>query len=292
MEENYNVTDTGCIFYPLNDEYLNIIGKDLSDSINSMGVSWANIELKEIIAILKAGMKLYHFQSNYSFVSYYRRRIPTRDQLDNFQQMFQVPRFIRDIYREMCRPMISDSTIYLPDVEYSPASAEVAYRDLFGKLPNLFKWRYAMSKLGFELFDIVEERTRPEPLSWFIPDKGAIYSVRQLSSWRIEAVSRLQHLVWFDKEDDNLQESASELERCDDVITLYNMEPSGRMVGCKYCFSYSVVSTPRRYGILVPTMRFPTFQENSRSPPRSDKFSFDRILPHKERKKMNLDGHG
>lgn len=255
-------------FYSLDDEYLDTVADDLSSMFSSFAKAWKEISREEVLHILRVGLQVYYFRTHSHILAAYGRARPKPVELSEFARRLKVPRFVRDMYREMCRPMKSNSTVYLPDISFTAPGLEQPLFRLFGEIPKFARWDYACKECEFEMVEIQPESPSPCPLSFFNEDLCSVIAVSGLEDWRIEAFGILRHLKHLG---DVLPESIRvDYEKT--VIVEPFMKPLiGRSVGNDECFLYNVMSKRRRVGVYRPEYRFPALEEHSETPPKSER---------------------
>jgi hypothetical protein len=118
----------GVKFYPVNTDYLTQVAKDMNTCFTSFGTAWAKIPEASILPILTSALKLYFFANNAKIMLEENRPRPTDAEITVLFGIFRMPRFIRDICREYCRPMTYGNDTYLPDIRYEPHNYQTSHR--------------------------------------------------------------------------------------------------------------------------------------------------------------------
>lgn len=267
---NINLCDLkdSYIFYNISLNYLEIVAKELANTFTCIGNAWARMSEEEVKCVLITALKLYFFKTHFHVLSVEGRETPTQDELAAISAELRVPRFIRDIIRELCRPMASNSTLYLPDIRYTRAPATIPLFGIFGPIPLLGRWNLAMRDIGYELVALDAEAPKPSPLSFFREESTEVFAVSQLESWRLAAVGRLRHLLHtrpYEVKD------ADAMPADHTPIEVYNDAIRGRIVGHQNCFVYNMLHQRRLFGYYPTGYRFPSEEEHSMTPPRSER---------------------
>lgn len=253
-------------FYPVKTDFLIEVARDLNTCFTSFGTAWAKIPEASIYPILKSSLKLYYF-ANYSslFLDVNRPR-PTDAELTILYGIFRMPRFIRDMCREYCRPMIYGNDFYLPDIRFEPR-VDNDITQIFEKVDvnALNLWSLAWRHLGVELVDLFPESVKPAPLCFYHPPSNQIYSTDWLEDWRLEALCHLKHLEWINPE--QFISSPEEL----NPLEMYESIISGRKAGTVTCLCFSALNPVRCFNFINDRTRFPSDVDHSRTPPKSSR---------------------
>lgn len=270
-------------FYPINFQFLNELSKHLSLCFESFGNAWCQISASEVEKILMSAVKLYHYRTNANKIIAAGRRVPNEYLLNALSHELVVPRFLRDVARELSRPMYLGDCLYLPDLTFDGFPEQgTKISKLFADIDDLamMRWIHVLHKAKLEIVEILPECIRPAPLSFYVHHTNQVYSVSQLDDWRIDAVSQLRHLVWENPID--VQEPKIQIA----PLELYQSTLRERFAGPIACFVYSVLCL-HQYSSLTALSRFPTEQTHSSSPPRSKHVteSIRAYKPEKRRKK-------
>jgi hypothetical protein len=267
QQQDYNelvvFDEASYVFYDCALDYLEEVATDLSNSLPVLGNAWTTASSSEILELLKVALKLYFFNTHQSTLMNCKRAVPPREKLEFLTANICVPRFVRDIIREICRPMTSGGTVYLPNILYADLGPEVRLIDSLGAVKILPKWNFIMNKCGYELVELGRETPRASPLSFAILEKSELFSVLPLPEWRLEAFTRTRHLV---HQPSGVQRSEQPPEHT--VTEPYNDEIVGRYAGSLSGFLYSYANITRSYGYFRADFRFPSNDERSMTPPR------------------------
>lgn len=256
----------GVKFYLPNLQYIVEFSVDLEKCFEALGNVWSKIDHSEIEKIVTSAIKIYYFKTHYKKLLAHRRDVPPMEYLNIVSSMIRVPRLVRDLCREFCRPMYLQDCIFIPDIIYNRLDNKSIYQ-MFEDIDVLAlnRWNHVWEKLKLELFEIKDEAIKSVPLSFFYPETSTVYSVSQLEDWRIDAFGVLRHLVW-----NGPLPSVDQSEKyCYDPTEIYNSVIDGRFAGFHPCFLYRVESIKGRYAYLHSDSRFPTTGLHSNTPPRS-----------------------
>lgn len=263
-------------YYPYDCSYLDGLATDITLSLQAYGNAWTKAEPAEIKQLLVVALKIYFFNTHYRTLLLCSRVVPSKMALDYLTTCLRVPRFVRDVVREYCRPMFSNHTIYLPDIEYEKVNDDKPFTEIFGSVDVFPKWNYMMERVGYDMVELVAEFPRACPLSFAVEWKMETYSIAPLEEWRLEAFSRLRHL-----------RSVPEGGEPTTIRGIDAKEPyeeiihSDRYAGPIPCFTYSFACVPRRYGLIHREFRFPTIDDRSFTPPQA---SYQEAVTNKARK--------
>lgn len=265
-----NYTDNnlrgGVKFYSLNDSYLTIFSNDLEVCITTLGSRWSNISSKDIEKILRTGLCTYYFKTHLRKLIACGIDVPSLECLDVLSQHVKIPRFIRDIFREYCRPMYLQDCIYLPSVRYD--KNKTTGINIFEEIDSLLinTWNHACDKLKLDIVEVNAESPKSVPLSFYHPGKGEIFAVSPLEEWRIEAFGTIKSLTWQPHSRIDTPDITTQLEIYEDVV-------NGRNAGPIPCFLYNVIDFCKRFYTVCYSSRFPTDSDFSRTPPKSNNIS-------------------
>lgn len=282
------------VFYDVSLDYIEIFSKDLANTFTTLGNGWSRFSADDVFNLIMSAIKVYYFKTHSLILMSQGRKVPLPEELKVLTEQLKVPRFVRDIARELCRPMIFNNNIYLPNFEFEGAKGEFGC-DIFYPIKDiLMKWDYTISKIQCEVVKIEAESPVPVPLSFYDPFSQDIWMAKQLPEWRIEAVLYLRHLRYkyidgievilcnLDATSDREKSDGKSRKKKDRDETseyiepqLWNMRRSGRKVGGFSGFSVSTLSHRRELGFIPPQYRFATLEEGSHSdtPPPSRRVS-------------------
>lgn len=278
------------VFYPYETDFIEQFSKDQANTFTTLGNGWSLFDKQEVYNIMMTVIKLYYFKTHSMVLISCGRKVPFPDQLRLLAEQIKVPRYIRDIAREFCRPMIFNNTIYLPDIVYE-GPAGLTGADLFSSVKDsLMKWEYTINRIGCDIVDIETESPAPVPISFYDSVSQEIWMAKQLPAWRLEAFLYLRHLKYryFDGIELLFEEGASAIQKKKgkgnankedqpfiDEPQLFNMRKTGRKVGGFAGFIVSTINVNRNIGFIPPCLRFATLDEEhfSKTPPRSRRAS-------------------
>lgn len=256
----------GVRFYPVNFNYLSQVSKDLHLCFSSFGTNWAKFPDGAIEPILLTALRVYYYQNYAEVLVQCGRDRPTDMELTVLGRQFFVPRFIRDMFREICRPMVFAGNYYAPDIRYERRS----YSDITNifdenvKINSMNLWMLAWKHLGVELVELLPEGVQPAPLSFYHEPSNSIYCSSWLQPWRLEAVSYIKHLVWLNPVQSHTPEELRPLEIYESVI-------HDRVVGIYDFIYHPVTNLVPRFSVVTQHTRFPSEEHRSRTPPKSQR---------------------
>lgn len=270
--------------------FIEQFSKDQANTFTTLGNGWCRFSSEEIFNIMVSVIKLYYFKSHSLILMREGRQVPYPDKIKLLSEQLKVPRYVRDIAREFCRPMMFNNNVYLPDIRFdSPCGESVV--DMFSTIKDtLSKWDYTINKVGCEVVSIDTESPSPVPISFYDSISQEIWMAKQLPEWRIEAVLYLRHLKYqyFDGIELAIRQDADvsrtkkgrgntgkEDQPLFDEPQLFNMRKTGRKVGGFSGFLISTIDHNRMIGYIPITYRFATLDDEhfSRTPPQSRRAS-------------------
>nr|QXV86424.1 coat protein [Partitiviridae sp.] len=283
------------VFYVPRMDFIEHFSIDLERSIRNVKTTWATLSNKQIYDILMSAIALYYHLTHRDILVYCGKEVPIPYDLKVLSTQLKVPRFVRDIAREFCRPMYFNNNIYIPELEFKEGLA-CYYADLFKNIKDILPtWDYAMKRLECEIVEICAEAPSPVPISFFDPYSQEIWMAKQLPEWRLEAFLYLRHLKYeyFEgiehtfNEDASVTTSRKGRQNGDKInqnkedqpkqeAQLFNMRKTGRKVGGFAGFIVSTVGHKQDLGYIPPDYRFATIEEEghfSRTPPQSRRAS-------------------
>lgn len=270
--------------------FIEQFSKDQANTFTTLGNGWCKFSSDEIYNIMISVIKLYFFKSHSLILMKEGRNVPYPDKLRLLTEQLKVPRYIRDIAREFCRPMIFNNNVYLPDIKFLHSIGESAV-DLFSMIKDsLSKWDYTINKIGCDIVSIDTESPSPVPISFYDSISQEIWMAKQLPEWRIEAVLYLRHLKYHyfegielairnDVDANQSKKGRGNKDKEDQPIInepqLFNMRKTGRKVGGFSGFILSTIDHNRMIGYIPVSYRFATLDEEhfSRTPPQSRRAS-------------------
>lgn len=287
------------VFYEYSKDFIEQFSKDQANTFTTLGNGWCMFTQTEVFDLMTAVINLYYFKTHSMILLHCGRQVPIPEKLKLLTEQLRVPRYMRDIAREFCRPMIFNNNIYLPDIKFVNSYGESA-ADLFSPIKDtLMKWEYTITKLGCDVVSIETEAPRPVPISFYDSTSQEIWMAKQLPEWRLEAFLYLRHLKYYyfegielsfrsdasvnqsrkAKGKDNNTEKEFDLNPEDNSNKiepqLFNMRRSGRRVGGFAGFIASTLNHNRAMGFVPLQFRFATIDEEhfSSTPPQSRRAS-------------------
>lgn len=278
------------VFYAYDLAFIEQFSKDQANTFTTLGNGWCRFSFEEVYNIMISAIKLYYFKTHSLILLREGRNVPLPDKLRLLSEQLKVPRYIRDIVREFCRPMIFNQNIYLPDIKFDHSFGESGV-NLFSDIRDvLSKWDYTISKVGCEIVSIDMEAPSPVPISFYDSVSQEIWMAKQLPEWRLEAVLYLRHLKYQyfegielafaqDVEASRSKRGKGSSNQEDRPFInepqLFNMRKTGRKVGGFSGFIISTVDHNRIYGYIPIDLRFGTVDEEhfSKTPPQSRRVS-------------------
>lgn len=186
------------VVYNLNLEQFNVYVRSLCVTLAQDANAWYRVEEKDVQQYLTSALKAYIIVNNREmrmnagiFDTCYRNLF------DNSNQ-FLVPRFFRDIFREMSRIMINGYDIYIPKVDYKDATEVDPFKALDFDVSKMQRIIAACNRAKLDSVPIQVERVRPVPYSVWVQAANAVYSSSMIPQYREIAVTLLRHNRFID----------------------------------------------------------------------------------------------
>lgn len=302
------------MFYPCDLKQIGVFAEDLAFSMSNEGSKWSKFSADEITPILLSAIKLYYFTAHGDTLRMNSRPVPSCDELRVLRKQLKVPRFVRDLAREVCRPMKMGNTIYLPDFGYEERP-DVELINIFAPAKDhIVKFGSFINKQGYDVVEIECEAPAVVPLSFYDEDLDEIWSAKELPDWRLEAFSYSRHLIYqpVGITVHNITENNAEprkrskvREHFSDIpfdrVFPYQTPKIGKRIGSYSGFVNTLVNRRKRLGYIPTTFRFCSVDDSphSRTPPLSrrtmqhtrdrGRFTLDERQPelHQAAKAMN-----
>lgn len=272
------------MFYPCDLKQIDIFAEDLAFSMSNEGNKWSQFSKDEIAPIILSAIKLYFFTAHGDTLRMNSRPVPSLDELRILRKQLPIPRFIRDLAREVCRPMKMGNTIYLPDLSYEEGP-NVELINIFAPIKqHIVKFSSFLNKLGYDVVEIECEAPATVPLSFYDEDLDEIWSAKELPDWRLEAFSYSRHLLYqpVGITVHNISENNAEPRKRSkvrehfsdipfDQVYPYQTPKIGKRIGSYSGFVNTLANKRKRLGYIPVNFRFCSVEDSphSRTPPLS-----------------------
>lgn len=282
--ENINGT-RNALFYPVDLRYVTDVSADMSATADGLGQPWYKIPQSVIQDIILTALKV-NYVLNYSkTLRVHNRFVPEMQNIYLLQDALMVPRFIRDIIREILRPMHHSGITYVPDIDLTVRQVPHLFDMFYNISSKLTMWYNVCSKLGYEMVPILPEAVMSVSLTFYSYETDEVLSFDNIASleWRLEAFGRTKHLVHQPRSEvvepgktlratsrgRAQEESTSEEEE----LKMYERPLRNRRILGMLIYRYTCAPYTTRMGFIQPDFRFPTEQVHSETPPTSRRAS-------------------
>lgn len=302
-----NETNRNAIYYPVDLQIISDLSYDLYHTTEGLGQPWYKLPMKAIEDIILTALKVNYVLNHRQMLLLYEKSVPDMQLINIIQSAIMVPRFLRDVIREILRPMHHAGITYLPDISLLHVKTPHIL-DLFHPISeHLTKWHNLCVKLGFEMVPILPEAVQSVSLTFYSFETDEVLSFDNIASldWRLEAFGRTKHLVYnpMPEVDDTgktlpaasrkrAQEKEEELR---EEKRMYERPIQNRRILGMLVYRYTCAPYSSRMGYIPNSYRFPTELDHSKTPPMSNRvIESDQMLvsaankekPRKKRSKI------
>lgn len=126
-----NETDQEFVLYDVDLTNFDQICEHFHNSVLSHESVWVRrVSLNTFKSFLRTCLRLYAVRNLYEYRPYTGQAPLMLAFIDGDCESILVPRYFRGIFREICRPMVFDKTVYIPRFEYNDQSSFYAQEDL------------------------------------------------------------------------------------------------------------------------------------------------------------------
>jgi hypothetical protein len=208
MESIYSVADFDVLLYEADNTELNILIDNVIDMLLEQELNvWNRLSQSDMRKYFKFCLRLYYTGTHGKILSRMGKQIVpsyTRD----LCEIFLVPRNVRDIFREYCRPMSDRGVIYIPEIDHVLPKTGTSPYDLCG-LDNIrvFKIHTMMRNLAegrptLSMVHVSSEALADVAVSLYHSDDKYYWHAKQLPDWRLKSFYLLRHFRFAQKSDD------------------------------------------------------------------------------------------
>lgn len=301
LSPNLNEQNRNAIYYPVDLQIVSDVSTDLFNTAEGLGQPWYKLPKKAIEDIIMTCIKVNHILNHRELLLLYNKYVPDMQLVNLVQGGLMVPRFIRDIIREILRPMHHAGITYLPDICLNIVHTP-HLMDIFHPISeHLTRWYNICNKLGYEMVPILPESVQSVSLTFYSVETDELLSFDNLVNldWRIESFGRTRHLLYnpsSEVEDTEKPLPAASRKKAreheEEIRTekrMYERPIINRRILGMLVYRYTCAPYSTRLGYIPPDFRFPTELEHSKTPPPSNRaFNSDQMLvsvKNKESKK-------
>nr|QXV86426.1 coat protein [Partitiviridae sp.] len=282
MIEIKNEMERNAVYYPVDLRVISEISSDISNTADGLGQPWYKMRKEAIELIILSALKVNFVLNHKPLLLLANKTLPDQYLLNILQGALLVPRFIRDLIREILRPMHHSGITYLPDIDLTTRLTPHLL-DMFHPISeHLTKWSNVCNKLGFEMVPILPEAVQSVSLTFYTYETDEILSFDNITTfdWRLESFGRTKHLVYNPsssvgdlgktnpttsrKRAQDLEVNEIEVEK-----PIYERPIINRRILGMIVFRYTCAPYPSRLGYIPSNYRFPTEMDHSQTPPLS-----------------------
>lgn len=279
------------VYYPVELNIISDVSIDLFHTADGLGQPWYKLPKKAFEEIILTCLKVNYVLNHRDNLLYHNKEVPDMYIINLLQRSIMVPRFIRDILREILRPMHHAGISYLPDIDLTFVQTPHLLDVFYPISEHLTRWSNICQKLGFEMVPILPESVQSVSLTFYSYETDEILSFDNITNldWRIESFGRTKHLVHnpsLEVEDTDKPLPAASRKKAREQESeirqerrMYERPIQDRRILGMLVYRYTCAPYSSRLGYICPDYRFPTEFEHSRTPPRSNRVeSSDQML--------------
>lgn len=242
---------------------------------------WFFCSKDQILDSLKKTINMYNAYNNREWRMKVGKFDSGRELIREAMDHVEWPRYIRDVVREICRPMHDGNDVYIPrtpaikdqDYNYSKKDSCI-YVDAF----MFDRIKSAAKHTNLVFVSLLEESPKPMPFTGYY--EGKVYSSSQLPNFRWEAMSMLKWLRFTPMTTSKKVEESRFFEDFFSSFTkasgILQVDEDGRFVINGTTMWTSRVITIPMTRFESDKDRFPTIEHASSTPPASREPSFKR----------------
>nr|ABB02502.1 capsid protein [Cryptosporidium felis] len=300
IEDFDTVEKKNAVYYPVDLKFVTDLSSDLSNTADGLGQAWYKISQVEIERIIMTALKINYVLNHRTLLLIYNKKVPDMDVINILQSSIMIPRFVRDLIREILRPMHHSGIIYIPDLDLSTQNTPHMLDTFYPITEHLTKWHNVCQKLGFEMVPILPEAVQSVSLTFYSYETDELLSFDNLVNldWRIEAFGWTKHLVHNPtSEVDELGKSqvATSRKRAqekdydgNDFKKVFERPLINRRILGMLVYRYTCTPYTMRLGYISPNYRFPTEKNHSETPPASNRVLLsEQTMVHSIQKKKS-----
>ncbi|ARS33772.1 capsid protein [Cryptosporidium parvum virus 1] len=278
-----SIEKKNAVYYPVDLKFVTDLSSDLSNTADGLGQAWYKISQVAVEHIILTALKINYVLNHRTLLLIYNKKVPDMDLINIIQSSIMVPRFVRDLIREILRPMHHSGITYIPDLDLSTRPTPHLLDTFYPIAEHLTRWNNVCQKLGFEMVPILPEAVQSVSLTFYSYETDELLSFDNLINldWRIEAFGWTKHLVHNPtSEVDELGKTQTATSRkrvqekdyeCDDFRKVYERPLQNRRILGMIVYRYTCAPYTMRLGHLSPNYRFPTEKNHSETPPTSNR---------------------
>lgn len=234
------------------------------------GSKWFEVGVQDVKKYGHAAFKLYTFLSHKKFHMIQGIQTPSETELMSLGFDFMIPRFLRDILREMARPMSVDASIYIPSISSWPKKL-TRVKDLGIDITEVYKIMRSFKKAGLDLVPIELEKIAVAPYFVFSDTHQNLYFSSPPQDWRLKACNLLRHNRFYEFQEADLGEEANIFNMLKEYVNnLSHGFIDARTVNGRKMFVYAGLQTLEGSYISMNN-RFPSDEQHSNTPPGSSR---------------------
>lgn len=283
MLQGYDEKERNAIYYPVDLRIITEVASDISRTADGLGQPWYKLDAKSIENILLAMLKLNYVLNLRAMLVYHNKSIPDMYLMNMLQSCVLVPRFVRDMFREILRPMHHSGITYLPDISLQTLPTPQLLDMFYPISGNLTRWHNLCQKIGFEMVPIFPEVVQSVSLTFYSYETDEMLSFDNIVTldWRLESFGRTKHLVYnptsdVEEPDKTLIATSKKKAQEKEVIKstvkpIYEREILDRRILGMIVYRYTCAPYPTVLGYIPSDYRFPTDERHSQTPPQSNR---------------------
>lgn len=286
-----NEQNRNAVYYPVDLQIVSDVSTDLFNTAEGLGQPWYKLPKKAIEDIILTCLKVNYILNHRDLLLLHNKYVPDMQLVNLVQGALMVPRFIRDLIREILRPMHHAGITYLPDICLQIVHTPHLL-DIFNPISeHMTRWYNVCNKLGFEMVPILPEAVQSVSLTFYSIETDELLSFDNLIGldWRLESFGRTRHLLYnpsSEVEDTDKTLSATSRKKAREQEEeqrkerrMYERPIINRRILGMLVYRYTCAPYSSRFGYLHPDYRFPTELEHSKTPPLSNRaFNSDQML--------------
>nr|ABB02501.1 capsid protein [Cryptosporidium meleagridis] len=298
IEDFDTVEKKNAVYYPVDLKFVTDLSSDLANTADGLGQAWYKISQTEIEHIIMTALKINYVLNHRTLLLIHNKKVPDMDVINIIQSSIMVPRFVRDLIREILRPMHHSGITYIPDLDLTTLPTPHMLDTFYPITGNLTKWHNVCQRLGFEMVPILPEAVQSVSLTFYSYETDELLSFDNLINldWRIEAFGWTKHLVHNPtSEVDDLGKSQIATSRkraqerdyeVNDFRKVFERPVINRRILGMLVYRYTCTPYTMRLGYISPNYRFPTEKNHSETPPPSNRVLLsEQTMVHSVRKK-------
>lgn len=273
------------MYYPVDLTVIEHISMDLSNTMKGLAQPWHEMKASTIADIIRTALKVNFILNHRDQLFVDRKHVPDLTKIDIIQKALLVPRFVRDMIREILRPMHHAGITYLPDISITMEVTPYVLDSFYIIAEHLTRWVNTCTKLGYEMVSLLPEATQSVSLTFYSYETDELLAFDDLTclDWRLEAFGRTKHLVHnpsSEVEDTGKTLPAASRKKAQEKIEddveekrVYERPIKNRRILGMLVYRYNCVKYNHILGYIPSSHRFPTEEIHSRTPPRSNRVS-------------------